>query len=86
MPETPHAQSFGVVAAPLHGPLCGIAQSAVDADPALRDSHPCAHTRLPRAGDTEDDEVFLAPGEYALLKRRCASTRSTSLTASGALA
>ncbi|WP_432165082.1 hypothetical protein [Streptomyces sp. bgisy031] len=60
--------------------------SAVDADPALRASHPCAHTRLPEAGGTEDDEVFLEPEEYALLKRRCASTRSTSLTASGALA
>ncbi len=70
----------------LHGLLCSIVQSAVDADPALRDSRPCVHARLPRAGDTEDDEVFLDPEEYALPKRRCASTRSTSSTASGALA
>ncbi|WP_326736070.1 tyrosine-type recombinase/integrase [Streptomyces sp. NBC_01022] len=53
----------------LHGLLYSIFQSAVSADPALRDSNPCAHTRLPKGNDTEDDEVFLEPEEYALLKR-----------------
>ncbi|MFC5804286.1 tyrosine-type recombinase/integrase [Streptomyces formicae] len=52
----------------LHGLLYSILQSAVEADPSLRDSNPCAHTRLPKGNDTEDDEVFLEPGEYALLK------------------
>lgn len=52
----------------LHGLLYSIFQSAVSADPALRDSNPCAHTRLPKGNDTEDDEVFLEPEEYALLK------------------
>jgi hypothetical protein len=45
----------------LQGLLHSIVQSAVDADPALRDSRPCEHTRLPKEGDTEDDEVFLDP-------------------------
>ncbi len=52
----------------LHGLLYSILQSAVDADPALRDSNPCAHTKLPKGNDTEDDEVFLEPEEYALLR------------------
>ncbi|WP_371792239.1 site-specific integrase [Streptomyces sp. NBC_01471] len=52
----------------LHGLLFSILQSAVESDPALRDSNPCAHTRLPRSGDAEDDEVFLEPEEYALLR------------------
>ncbi|WUW24231.1 N-terminal phage integrase SAM-like domain-containing protein [Streptomyces sp. NBC_01463] len=49
----------------LHGLLYSILQSAADADPALRDSNPCVHTRLPKGNDTEDDEVFLEPEEYA---------------------
>ncbi|MEU9775249.1 site-specific integrase [Streptomyces sp. NPDC047968] len=53
----------------LHGLLFSILQSAVDSDPALRDSNPCAHTKLPKGNDTEDDEVFLEPEEYALLRR-----------------
>ncbi|MEU7029609.1 tyrosine-type recombinase/integrase [Streptomyces sp. NPDC046275] len=52
----------------LHGLLYSILQSAVEADPALRDSNPCAHTKLPKGNDTEDDEVFLEPEEYALLR------------------
>jgi integrase len=52
----------------LHGLLYSIFQSAVSADPALRDSNPCSHTRLPKGNDTEDDEVFLEPEEYALLR------------------
>ncbi|MFF9246837.1 tyrosine-type recombinase/integrase [Streptomyces globisporus] len=53
----------------LHGLLFSILQSAVTADPALRDSNPCAHTRLPKGNDTEDDEVFLEPDEYAVLRQ-----------------
>ncbi|WP_330457669.1 hypothetical protein OIB37_12555 [Streptomyces sp. NBC_00820] len=34
----------------------------------LRDSNPWAHTRLPKGNETEDDEVFLEPEEYALLR------------------
>ncbi len=52
----------------LHGLLFSIVQSAVNADPVLRDSNPCAHTCLPKGNDTEDDEVFLEPEEYALLR------------------
>ncbi|WP_329228591.1 hypothetical protein OG488_11965 [Streptomyces sp. NBC_01460] len=39
------------------------------ADPPLRDSNPCAHTRLPKGNDTEGDEVFLEPDEYAVLRQ-----------------
>ncbi|MFI6374773.1 tyrosine-type recombinase/integrase [Streptomyces sp. NPDC050546] len=53
----------------LHGLLFGILQSAVDADPALRDSNPCAHSKLPKGNDAEDDEVFLEPEEFALLRQ-----------------
>ncbi|MGW1123900.1 tyrosine-type recombinase/integrase [Streptomyces sp. NPDC002526] len=52
----------------LHGLLFSILQSAVDSDPSLRDSNPCAHTKLPKGNDTEDDEVFLEPEEYAVLR------------------
>ncbi|MFH8747491.1 hypothetical protein ACH4GK_09665 [Streptomyces rimosus] len=38
------------------------------ADPPLRDSNPCAHTRLPKGGEAEDEEVFFEPEEYALLR------------------
>ncbi|WP_330457701.1 hypothetical protein OIB37_12735 [Streptomyces sp. NBC_00820] len=36
----------------LHGLLFSILQSAVNAEPSLRDSNPCAHTRLPKGNDT----------------------------------
>ncbi|WP_159399836.1 tyrosine-type recombinase/integrase [Streptomyces alboflavus] len=52
----------------LHGLLFSILQTAVTADPPLRDSNPCAHTRLPRGDEVEDEEVFLEPEEYALLR------------------
>ncbi|MEV6567586.1 hypothetical protein [Streptomyces kronopolitis] len=52
----------------LHGLLFRDLQPAVAADPALRDSNLCAHTRLPKGNDTEDDEVFLEPEEYTLLR------------------
>ncbi|MEU4199202.1 tyrosine-type recombinase/integrase [Streptomyces sp. NPDC026294] len=52
----------------LHGLLFSILQTAVTADPALRDSNPCAHTRLPKGDEAEDEEVFLEPEEYALLR------------------
>lgn len=34
----------------LHGLLFSVLQAAVTADPPLRDSNPCAHTRLPKGG------------------------------------
>ncbi|MEU0839552.1 hypothetical protein ABZ370_08780 [Streptomyces sp. NPDC005962] len=40
----------------------------VTADPPLRDSNPCAQTRLPKGHEAEDEEVFLEPEEYALLR------------------
>ncbi|OIK02711.1 hypothetical protein BIV25_03125 [Streptomyces sp. MUSC 14] len=52
----------------LHGLLFSILQSAVESDPSLRDSNPCQHTRLPKGNETEDDEVFLEPEEYAVLR------------------
>ncbi|WP_172386294.1 hypothetical protein [Streptomyces sp. MNP-20] len=52
----------------LHGLLFSILQTAVTADPPLRDSNPCAHTRLPKGDEAEDEEVFLEPEEYALLR------------------
>ncbi|MFJ8953474.1 tyrosine-type recombinase/integrase [Streptomyces sp. NPDC102381] len=67
-PETVRRPYAPKTIANLHGLLYSILQSAVNADPALRDSNPCAHTRLPKGNDIEDDEVFLEPEEYALLK------------------
>ncbi|MFH9420719.1 hypothetical protein [Streptomyces sp. NPDC017529] len=52
----------------LHGLLFSVLQTAVTADPALRDSNPCAHTRLPKGDEDEGEEVFLEPEEYALLR------------------
>lgn len=52
----------------LHGLLYSILQSAVEADPPLREANPCSHTRLPKRDDAEDNEVFLEPEEYALLR------------------
>ncbi|MER5969478.1 hypothetical protein ABT112_07030 [Streptomyces sp. NPDC002055] len=66
-PETARRAYAPKTVANLHGLLFSILQSAVDADPAPRDSNPCAHTRLPKGNDTEDDEVFLEPEEYAVL-------------------
>ncbi|GAA3734652.1 hypothetical protein GCM10023082_34880 [Streptomyces tremellae] len=53
----------------LRGLLLSIFQSAVTADPALRDSNPCVHTRLPKGNGTEDDEVFPGPDEYIALRQ-----------------
>ncbi|MDJ1130592.1 tyrosine-type recombinase/integrase [Streptomyces iconiensis] len=50
----------------LHGLLFGILQTAVTADPPLRDSNPCTHTRLPKGDEVEDEEVFLEPEAYAV--------------------
>lgn len=52
----------------LHGLLFSVLQAAVTADPPLRDSNPCAYTRLPKRDEAEDEEVFLEPEEYALLR------------------
>lgn len=53
----------------LHGLLYSILQSAVEADPPLRASNPCARTQLPRLDDGEDGEemVFLSPEEFAVI-------------------
>ncbi len=67
-PGTERRKYAAKTIANLHGLLYSILQSAVDADPSLRDSNPCAHTKLPKGNDTEDDEVFLEPEEYALLR------------------
>lgn len=50
-----------------HGLLSAIMQSAVDAEPSLRASNPCAKTRLPRLDGAEDEEemVFLEREEWA---------------------
>ncbi|MYT99967.1 MULTISPECIES: site-specific integrase [unclassified Streptomyces] len=50
-----------------HGLLFSILQSAVDAEPSLRASNPCAKTRLPRLDGAEDEEemVFLEREEWA---------------------
>ncbi|MFG2671552.1 tyrosine-type recombinase/integrase [Streptomyces sp. NPDC048445] len=52
-----------------HGLLFSILQSAVDAEPSLRASNPCAKTRLPRLDGAEDEEemVFLEREEWAWL-------------------
>lgn len=50
-----------------HGLLFSILQAAVDAEPSLRASNPCAKTRLPRLDGAEDEEemVFLEREEWA---------------------
>ncbi|MEU8887345.1 site-specific integrase [Streptomyces sp. NPDC048442] len=50
-----------------HGLLFSIMQAAVDAEPPLRASNPCAKTSLPRADGAEEEEdiVFLEREEYA---------------------
>ncbi|MFJ3710334.1 site-specific integrase [Streptomyces sp. NBC_01387] len=52
-----------------HGLLSSILQAAVDAEPSLRASNPCAKTRLPRLDGAEDEEemVFLEREEWAWL-------------------
>ncbi|GGV80366.1 hypothetical protein GCM10015535_18290 [Streptomyces gelaticus] len=52
-----------------HGLLFSILQAAVDAEPSLRASNPCAKTRLPRLDGAEDEEemVFLEREEWAWL-------------------
>ncbi|MCC3767679.1 site-specific integrase [Streptomyces sp. UNOC14_S4] len=52
----------------LHGLLYGILQSAVTAEPPLRSTNPCLHTRLPEDNSTEDEQVFLEREEYALIR------------------
>lgn len=56
-----------------HGLLFSILQAAVDAEPPLRSSNPCTHTRLPKGDQTEDDEVFLEREEYRLLRSHLAT-------------
>ncbi|MEW1719726.1 hypothetical protein [Streptomyces sp. NPDC093109] len=47
--------------------MSAILQSAVDTEPSLRASNPCAKTRLPRLDGAEDEEemVFLEREEWA---------------------
>lgn len=54
----------------LHGLLYAILQAAVEAEPQLRTSNPCAKTRLPRLDDGEGDEemVFLTPAEFEVIR------------------
>lgn len=47
-PEAKRRPYAAKTIANLHSLLYSILQSAVDADPALRDSNPCAHTKLPK--------------------------------------
>lgn len=51
----------------LHGLMSSLMQAAVDAEPPLRATNPCAHTSLPRLdGDDVDEEmVFLEREEFA---------------------
>jgi integrase len=52
----------------LHGLLSSILKEAVEHEPPLRTSNPCAATSLPDADDEIEDEMcFLAPSEVALL-------------------
>ncbi|MDR3082502.1 MAG: site-specific integrase [Streptomyces sp.] len=49
-----------------HGLLYVIFQSAIEAEPALRETNPCKKTGLPRQDENTDDEmVFLEHDEYA---------------------
>jgi integrase len=53
----------------LHGLLYGIFQAAVEAQPPLRTSNPCARTRLPRTdAGIEDEMTFLEREEFALIR------------------
>jgi integrase len=53
----------------LHGLLYAIFQAAVEAQPPLRTSNPCARTRLPRTdAGIEDEMVFLEREEFALVR------------------
>ncbi|MFC1403169.1 MULTISPECIES: site-specific integrase [Streptacidiphilus] len=49
-----------------HGLLHSILQAAVDAEPSLRETNPCANSSLPRpdADQTEDDTTFLEREEF----------------------
>jgi integrase len=52
-----------------HGLLYAIFQAAVEAQPPLRASNPCAKTRLPRTdAGIEDEMVFLEREEFALIR------------------
>jgi integrase len=53
----------------LHGLLYAIFQAAVEAQPPLRVSNPCARTRLPRTdAGIEDEMTFLEREEFALVR------------------
>lgn len=53
----------------LHGLLYAVFQAAVEAQPPLRASNPCARTRLPRTdAGIEDEMVFLEREEFALVR------------------
>jgi integrase len=52
----------------LHGLLSGILQAAVETQPPLRTSNPCARTRLPRTDSIEDEVTFLEKEEYDLVR------------------
>ncbi|MFF3158001.1 tyrosine-type recombinase/integrase [Streptomyces sp. NPDC057910] len=62
----------------LHGLLYGILQATVTAEPPLRSTNPCVHTRLPEDNSTEDEQVFLEREEYAIL-RSCMNSDSVDL-------
>jgi integrase len=56
-----------------HGMLYSIFQAAVEADPPLRPSNPCAKTRLPRIDSgTEDEMTFLERTEYQRIRAELA--------------
>jgi integrase len=52
-----------------HGLLYSIFQAAVEAEPPLRTTNPCAKTRLPRVDDgTEEEMVFLERDEWQRIR------------------
>ncbi|MEV8391817.1 MULTISPECIES: site-specific integrase [unclassified Streptomyces] len=52
----------------LHGLLYGVLQATVIAEPPLRTTNPCVHTRLPEDTHTADEQVFLEREEFAILR------------------
>lgn len=61
-----------------HGLLSGFLQEAVEANPPLRSTNPCAKTKLPRLdeGKTEDDMCFLEHDEYQRIRHHLTQTRA----------
>jgi integrase len=52
-----------------HGLLYSVFQAAVEAEPPLRTSNPCAKTKLPRTDhETEDEMTFLERDEYQRIR------------------